>query len=411
MIKLSNFLKSTIMIILLLEVRFFFLINNSRFNSSTNKSLILFISFVVFIVSFKFIDKKKIFTRNIIIFFVVYTIEVLLSSLLYQQNIIDTINISGYNMVIILYFSLQYFSKNKENIEFLYKIIIIFTGILSFILILQWIYYEQYSVIFLKINLDKFRFGSLRIYEAGNFIEIGVVLAYGRFLITKIKKHKIYLGIVVILGLFEILFVAKGRLGLLIVITSIIIMSMYILVKDIKKAIITIITSILFILIIFNTTMFNNVIKSFSNNEFQAGSDIRRNAITYYINQVKQKPLFGIGYPYFSDKKDDNYYLLRGYEKSKYYRDDVGIIGFLNTFGLIGFTWYLMLFYKIIKVIIISHKRNVLKNYISLLGFVIIIIFQSFSTIIMDPQRIIMLPILLTMIDGLYNINNNLYKA
>ncbi|EOR23314.1 hypothetical protein A499_13316 [Niallia nealsonii AAU1] len=133
---------------------------------------------------------------------------------------------------------------------------------------------------------------------------------------------------------------------------------------------------------------------------------IRFEEISFYIGQLYENFFFGMGFIPFNVSSYTDF-LLRG-PYAIYYKSDIGILGFLNIFGILGFLWLILLFFKIIKIASYSVKvkGSLNKNY-ELLSLVIFVILSSLSLSIFDIQRIIAVPILLALLDYLFNMSNN----
>ncbi|MDM0979081.1 hypothetical protein QTJ05_14230 [Clostridium perfringens] len=321
-------------------------------------------------------------------------VEIIISKLRYDQSNISLFSVSIYYFVILIYFIISYYNvKQKEII----KIFINISLVLSIILIIQFVLYEKSGIAFLKINVGSVkRFGEVRISEGAHAVALGIILSFSEI----IKSRKILLEsnikniLNLILGFIEIIFIAKTRSILVILIISIIFMLLYHS-KGISERI-----KIIFMIIISSIILMNsNIVKKYDNldSEEKWSTIARKGAIEYYLDQVVEKPLFGVGIINPSESIEMHYY-ARG-PLGIYYRDDVGIIGFLNAFGLVGLIWYISLVYKILKIISVNIKKGCIRKNIQIIGLGMFLSACSFTIIFTDPQRIYLLPFVLYMIE------------
>lgn len=398
--KIKNISKIILIILLFIETRFLLFIPSNGLNSNINKTFLVILSILfLFLLMKQILKENYLWQKTILIFLFLVLLEIIISSVFYNQSLNETLKVSLYNFILIFYFVLFYF-KDNNNSKFLINSIVYFTLIVSILLIIQVYLYNKYAIKFLSVNTSNLRFNGLRIYDLGNFIEFGAVLSIGMYLNNKGKL--IYL-ITFILGILEMVYVAKGRIGLIIVILSSLLMVVYYSKINIKKLSKYLFIILVVLVLVSNMSMLKEFTNSFGSSEFKAGDSLRKYEVEYYINQLKIRPIFGLGFAYFNSEYDRNYNFVRGNYIYKFYKDDVGIVGFTNTFGVLGFIWYIYLLYRFIKILIKVRKNNLLRENIYALGIVLLIIFQSFNTIIMDPQRIINLIFLLIILENLNN--------
>ena len=131
-------------------------------------------------------------------------------------------------------------------------------------------------------------------------------------------------------------------------------------------------------------------------NEFSAQTvsvDNRIDAIQYYTQEITSSFInfiFGRGMVY--DQNTRYLYVLFG-PSGNFNRSDIGALGFVDKFGLIGFMWY-------ISVIVICFNsyyksRKCGDHPLDLLALLLYFILGSATLCMMDSERNIMFPILI----------------
>lgn len=404
--KISGILRVVIGIILFVDLKFYYIIPLpsviEQLNNNHQKIIIVLIVILVFsCFLFKLINLNNlIFKKSIFYFIILYLIELIISWYRHNQGLMNVFISSNYYILLLSYFIfIYYLRKNSNNKAFKEKIINI-NVFISVLFLLQYILIK-FNVKFLQINFEYYRFGELRIYEAASmFVNLGVILALGNLLkLKRGKKNNCKSILCIILSLINIIIVAKGRMGLLIILCTMILMILYRYRKNAIKIFIAIsiigVVGLLFI----RTDVAQEYIKSSQIKD--ASITNRQGAINMYVDQIKKNPIFGMGFIRDMDNSEA-VLLLRG-PKGSYTRTDVGIIGFTNTFGILGFAWYIYILIKFSYIILILHRKNVLNMNLELLGIFIMVILTSFTLIVMDSERILIMPIFMALLD--YTVN------
>jgi hypothetical protein len=117
--------------------------------------------------------------------------------------------------------------------------------------------------------------------------------------------------------------------------------------------------------------------------EFSKSEDIslstRFAAINYYYNiTMNESPLLGFGFI-----KIDNTQLrgiLQG-ANGEFFREDVGIFGFFNNFGLIGLGWLCLLIYRMIKIVMKKYMDRSLHKQPEYLAILLMFILCELTSI------------------------------
>lgn len=401
---MKKFITIIVFVILLLEVQLFSLLPYAekiqKYNNPAQKFIIVIIILITLIILNKrlSINKKYLFKWNVIIFSIIYFEIIILSLIRYNQTIRNLMLNSNYCLVILAYFIFSYYLVDSKNLIKFKNIIIIMSAILSILYIAQYAVYEH-NIIFLSIDLDALRFNSLRISQLSDFISLGFILAYSN-LINKEgigKKSKIVGLVAVIVDAYEIVFVAKTRVLLLIVVCAFLLMTFLRFRKE-KKVFMAIPIVIILAIVFYKSPIFDQYIQLSNYDSYSAYA--RTYEIDYYMEQFYHNPFFGMGFMVSREVGDENYYIARG-PLGIAYRSDVGIIGFLNTVGIIGLIWYLHLLFKCLYYILRLFRKDEISKNIEVLGIFAYIILGSSTLIIMDPYRIMILPIFISIIDSI----------
>ncbi|CAJ1609388.1 hypothetical protein GNF54_09030 [Clostridium perfringens] len=409
-LRVDNIIKYFLIIIFLLENSFFYIFNLPKFilkiNNEYQKILIVsLILFLIIIMHYSGKTYKYKFKKGICFFIFIYFVEVIVSCIRYNQSIFDTILNSNYYLIILLYFPLLYFLRTSNNIKFLKNLFIYSTLILVILFIMQ-VYIFDFK--FLNINFDKFRFGTLRILESSNIIVIGTIFSFFNFI--QKGNSKVLNFITFLLGFFEIIFIQKSRM-LIIILSSI--FSLCLLYQNRKKKlkmIIMILVTILFACMFINSKIGVEYLNSFDSEKVSV--DVRKEAIHFYLDQTKDNFILGTGFINVKNDNYDNYnefkrQLLNGYE-NRYYKSDVGIVGLYNTWGISGVLLYIIFIIYSIKLILKYLSKKISNIDFSIVSIFLLIIFSTFNSIYTDVYRIITLPLFLAILEFFCDENKSL---
>lgn len=118
-----------------------------------------------------------------------------------------------------------------------------------------------------------------------------------------------------------------------------------------------------------------------------AGIQVRFEAVEYYVNQIKENPVLGMG---FINTSSSQLKLVSG-TSGLYYQSDVGIIGFIDKFGFIGFFWLLAWFIKSIFCIVKNKMNN--SNWLFAAMFMFFLVITNINLCLMDNNKTLYLPV------------------
>lgn len=397
--------KKFIYLLLLLDLSFFYIIPINELSrgaiSNYQKIGVVIVGIIATLIYFKrlFKEKRYLFYNNLLFLGCLFICEIFLSALMYAQGIRPLITVSNHYIIVIAYFIICYYMDKNNGIAKLEKIILNFSIILSVVLIIQYIVYNLNGELFLYIDRERaassIRFGTIRIYESAYLPAFASVLSFGIFLKRDKVNMKILSGIAFSISFLQVILVSKNRMSLLMMTLSYIYM---IFIKYDKKRIrkwVSLLSSFILIVFLLQLPSINNFISTFSLKE--ASITIREQAINYYVQQLSEHPIFGVGFiePIENDK---SFYEVRGND-GIFYKDDIGILGSIHTFGLFFIIWYIFLIFKIVKVLRVIRKEKKQTQYIELYG---LYCFSIIGSIVMNPfdsQRIVLFPFVLAFID------------
>lgn len=316
-----------------------------------------------------------------IVLLMLVAVEVIWTYSQYHQPISLTFKEAFYYIVPFLgYFT---FLQYKEDIEFddVADIIVKASMIASIVALIIFFLYTFAGINILKLNdssTDNFRNGTIRFAIGSIVSNIGVVISITRIMQKKNKKLDVCNVIFVLLNIW---LVDKSRTALLYIVMMILI-ALLIGEKVGKfwKVIISFAIAVCVVGVFVSFDTVSNEISAYFNAD--AGIMMRFNTIEFYMNQFKEHPILGMGL--LSSSKDvAGWQLLYG-PAGYFYRDDVGIVGLLNKFGICGFLWVILFLKTIIK----REKRTKLQE-----GKIVgnIVIYCSVTMInlsFMDFQRV-----------------------
>ena len=402
--------KILIYMILLIDLCFFYLIPRpgiigSLVNNYQKIGLTLFIVISISLVSKKiFKNNKYLFMVNIFNLLLLITGEIVISYIRFGQSPKSLLATSNHYIIIIAYFLIYYYlNENNNRLEALEIILIKFISTISIILLIQYIVYNFTGILFLNIDkqrtISSIRFGSIRIYEGGYLPIFGIVLSFG-ILLKRHKSLKIQKMSMVCLiaSLMHLIFVSKSRMGLVMAGLSCGFMILRLYSKNRVKKYTFMMLFVVILFIMVRLSFINQFITSINMKDYSLLTRI--DAIEYYSEQLKENIFLGLGF-IEPIEGDSSYYFVKG-PSGMYYKDDMGLLGLVHTFGIVGLCWYTFMIIKVCKVLILLRRQNMQQNYIELYGMTFLVFAGSIVMNPFDPQRIVVFPFLLALIDAAY---------
>ena len=285
--------------------------------------------------------KNNKITYNATVFLLIMLIETIESCYCYNESFVEVAKQAIYYFTpIMAYFAFDSIDckPTTRYIDIIIKVSIV----CSIVAIMEFFCYEVLGIDFLKLtyanNLLRERGGTIRFSIGGIVYILGLVISLTRLQIKKAKKID---RVNLVLGLFHLIFIYKTRTVILYLLVTVVISILcrkkehYYIRSFITLGAITcgILLPATFVYI---KALALRIIES------DVGIQVRFEAAAYFIKQVLDRIILGIGFA------GDTFYSR---DTRLYHQSDVGIIGDINNFGIVGLVWlisfYIILFKKV----------------------------------------------------------------
>lgn len=329
---------------------------------------------------------------------------ILVASLLYSliRYNITIENVSDMYTDVMEYFtilaavSVYLISKEENGVEWIEKAIICIGTSVATILTLQCLVLAPMGIAIFDIQYSM-RLGGIRFVNSTEPILFGAIFALSRIL-NKNKKNIwkfVLYWYALLIATTELVFVAKTRALLIVYFITIIIMLWNARVVSNKKEIIRKTTVIILICVgviwVFNTDIakayFNEYTTSL-NTQYDTMS-IRREEAQYALKLLLEDPVstfIGTGFA-----PDDIITLNLTDNSLKELRTDIGILGFVNQFGIVGLFWISAVFIMITKLLYENHKYNICR--IDCVGLYSLFLLSLPTLFLFNGERLAYFPI------------------
>ena len=399
-IKFSQFIYVLLLIVLLINCRFFFMYYvNPIYGLVISSVMVAFIWFVEIRQNQNQMQTDRAFKlpfiRNICtVTIIIFILFLALSKMKYpSQSFIQTFSgeAGQYSiLLVLLIYPLMKISNQKKGIKWIFNLMNVFSAVLYVLVLTQFVIYNIDGFIFLPYYSNTTELltlkGTLRISLSwfGNFMII-----YNFYMFYR-DKQKSSSGVMIhvflfVLGLISCLFVERVR-GVTWVITLCIIyiaLSNRNTTRGLWKKIVAIITVAIGV---FGTDIVSNFISSMSLYAERGYSTAARlYAIEYYWNVFKSNPLFGFGLA------DGSIYYSLVHGNGNASISDVGIFGQMAKYGIFVIPMYV---YPLVRAIVKIYKiRNskVIKDFPLYFSLTLYILFTSITYIVTCSQNLIIL--------------------
>lgn len=298
-----------------------------------------------------------------------------------------------YGLILSFFILIFLFREYKDFYIFFLKSIVYVGTLYALFIILYKIVYEITGIYIFDTNyqLIQERGNTLRLARPADFISLSCILAFS-FILK--QKGNIKWIVYFIISLIAVFWVTQTRIYELAIIVSCVFG--WLLYMDYK--IILIIKKWWWVIAIIICPFFIKFVYSFFAAEDLGGTLVRLDGYIYFLKNINKNGVIGIGFI----ANPENDFIIRGPEL-KYSLTDLGIVGFIGTYGFLGIIYLGILgvqFYKSFKY---SFKN---KNQSEVILLIVYIFITSLSVIFNDLQRAIYLPIYLSMLsycNGNYN--------
>ena len=370
--------------ILLIGITFLVIINLQILNFGDYAKVYRYMTFFITVILalFCLLNKKiyhkiflysKFFNKWIIIYFTFLFFETINGLLFGGKSITEVVGIAYiYNGWLLLFYPIMYILLRPNGLK---KMTIILSTCTVFALVLKtivwWIYNYQHKDI---MHYLLYEFGPEPWIRDG-FQRIpstcfsGILFSFMIYLFFYTKNWKIKI-LSVVVNIFNIWYansVFASRAQMITFVMVLFISFILVRISIVKKIIINIIFILLCItLVIFNMDYINEFINSLTQETFSIG--IRFVALDYYINLFTENWMMGI---YMLVNEDT----ING-SRGVFFLSDLGILGDLFAWGIIGFTLMLIPFIRMLFILKkINNKDN--KYYVFALSLLLYTIISS----------------------------------
>ena len=214
-------------------------------------------------------------------------------------------------------------------------LVVLFSVLSSLVALCAFTLYSLWGVNLLKVELTRemFRYGTLRLRVQGVVVYTGLIISLTRLLHRRARYMD---ALNLTLGLVNVLFISKTRTAMLYLGLTFFWMAMT--EKRVHPLLKLLSFFLLYLLLVAAVALSDRLIPAVrAYMEQDPGIMVRFRAIDHYLAQFRAYPLTGIGF-ISNSKSIPGWELLYG-PRGQYYRSDVGAVGLINEFGLLGLFW------------------------------------------------------------------------
>lgn len=327
------------------------------------------------------------------LFLLIALVEIILSGLRYReyQSGFELIKESLVPITIIVLSFAWHKAANIVAVEYIIQVLEKVAIICSVMGIVAYVLLDKFSNNFLNLDITEFSFYR---YGKPHFM-IGAMVVVPALLFSAVKiinkKADSLDYVCFIFGMVHVVGIGKTRTLIVYIFITILITYVFKTNRTSAVKIVVVIMAISVYITMEASILIQNARIMFEDNSLV----YRLEAIEYYLKQLMNHPLFGMGF--ISSGNVNLQSLLSGIHH-RFYRSDVGFIGFINQYGCIGGFWYICMIIYLFKV----YKRNkYLGNNLTnkYLGtFLLFIVLSSTNLSAFDSFRIIYYPILFLLV-------------
>lgn len=417
---MRKFNRLIIFVIIILETNFFSLIDLSSYfiniNSYYSKKLILILIILGIIVNIPntLVKNKTIFNNMLDVYVLLFLAGIFITGILsfiaYDQSIVDVITVAYFYLILLFYFYLKIAYLNDDKIiEYLFKLIIGTGTIYSLILIVQYLFLQNGMPVFLSLHPETTIILSIdnnpRISRPADFIALSTLLS-GILLLDRHGKTFIHtkkylfnnknMFFSILIQIIYLVFVSQTRMYILSILIPFLVA--YILMS--KNRLLKIFLNLsLFLIIILNLNQIKLFVFTFVYGDRLSSTAVRIDEIVFYGRQIFNNFIFGRGL--LLNKNFEYTYLNHGPDGA-YNITDIGYIGYLSVFGLIGILCSAFLFIILFNYLISIYKHKKAKEYNYLFFILISTGISSITLSFTDIQRITLFPVILFIINFIF---------
>lgn len=402
MIKISKFFNYIVIFLLLIENCFFYLIDIpeifSPYMSYFIKVLVGFISLCTFLCIFasaklqRWLREYKGFLFKYIWIFLFSILAVVFLTFFCNGASLKSSFITSCSYyVVLLCFPILLAMKDDEDTRRIFNLINIFTLIMYVLVISQSFLYDNQGIIILKylnkgvtLRNDRIR---MDVLPFGN-----IMLIYNYYIVFyKKEERKIIHLLNLTLGLFTLFYIEQTRAMIVIIMVC---FGFFLLAENttLPKIGKNILLAGIAAIALVNTGWLDSFLSTFSSSDYMGSSIARDYSTTYYMSVFTSNPLFGFG---FTSSES----IVRGAQGIAYI-DDVGIWGQMARLGVFAFIIYIPILIRFGMIALYMRKHTGSNLYFGLFFYVLM---SSFTIMVLDSQRIMLLPFLIAIFEFAYS--------
>ena len=233
-------------------------------------------------------------------------------------------------------FVLSRLIRNKEDLNWFMGAVEAASIVIACGSILQFILYPH--VIIFPTDELPLRNGLYRIYVGGgSILPIGGIISIGNLLSSRERKGMSLLNIILVFITLVLVRQARSNAACLMFVLLLGVLSVSNIPRAVRWVLYIGMAGLLIIGFIFvdGDVLFSEFSKT------DAGVQARINGIRFFLDKFTDYPILGMGFITTSGNLDPlSYSLLCSTSGYRFDRSDVGIIGVLNMFGILGVFWY-----------------------------------------------------------------------
>ncbi|WP_414841210.1 hypothetical protein [Enterococcus saccharolyticus] len=377
-------------LIIIMNSQFFFIpqifMIFEKINTYHNKFMIAILCIILFIVwlveNFNHIRFNRI-DLIVLIYLLFTSILLWLQLLLNNDNNTDIVSNYYYNLILLLYFPLSNFmNKSKEKSDFVFNLIIsigiiyLIATIFNYFKVVNGINISEIS----EVTLVQYVNGNLRLPQTSDFIGITILIILIKMNQNIIEKKEFsFYILLIIIALYTLLFISDVRMVFLTCVILVIYSLLKLLLNKFNLLAKIIIWMLFFVVVSFSIYRLELFQVLIGDGQKSASVFYRFEVIGYYVNYFFDNLIFGFGY---SESV-----------KSIYSITDIGMLGFIFKYGLIGLIWTVLLF-------IYLFFKSIKTNTSSIDLILIYLLITSISLSLFDSQRMLYFPILLSIVNS-----------
>lgn len=356
----------------------------------------IFIGLVLVYKKEKIVYRDKIIIDWMLIFYALYSVQTVISTFRYEQDIVDTFMSESYYFIMLSYFLLVVYMHTEKDKQKLEEIICKIGIIVGLILIIHVYVLIPNGIHIFRINYGH-RMDTIRVITSMQIIEISTILGFALFINRLIAFKTRLLGLTAtFIGMICSIFIGMTRMSIMILALSLSLMYLMATRGYEIKSLLKKIGSVLVVIFLFNFAINSELFARFVNEFSINGSNtflIRTYEIQYALNSLSRDTisiLFGTGFVTSDNTK--YLYVING-QNSFFGRTDIGVLGFAHEFGIVGLVMVLLLTVLLIIRFIKTRKNGIMAlDYLGLLSYYILGMATLFM---MNIERITYFPILL----------------